>query len=262
MRRVPDPRADDRDARAGLGNRDDGAVLRDHLDDELSPASVRSVDVHVAVELLELHLRNDARRDRAPLLHLEARRVVHAGERRAAAAVRGRGRPACGRTTSRSRASSDGDDERDLEARHMCSVAALASRRKTLFQPCLVVYSLPERAMLVTWSPCLLIRRKRSTHGCSTSTTSRGSTSRTRSCSRRTKRARVVEAVTPDFYLPTVGAYVECTTTKPHLMSRKRRKARKLRDKYGHIVTLLERDDLERLLQRRSRWSPFRRNLR
>src|SRR5919201_4621152 len=59
---------------------------------------------------------------------------------------------------------------------------------------------------------------------------------------------RVLEAVTPDFYLPTVGAYVECTTTKPHLISRKRRKTRKLRDKYGHIVTLLERDDLERLL--------------
>ena len=67
---------------------------------------------------------------------------------------------------------------------------------------------------------------------------------------------RVLEAVTPDFYLPTVGAYVECTTTKRKLVSRKR-KARKLRDKYGHIVTLLERDDLERLLRpRRRRW-PF-----
>jgi hypothetical protein len=65
---------------------------------------------------------------------------------------------------------------------------------------------------------------------------------------------RVIEAVTPDFYLPTVGAYVECTTTKRRLISRKRRKARKLRDKYGHIVTLLERDDLERLLGRRRRW--------
>ena len=73
---------------------------------------------------------------------------------------------------------------------------------------------------------------------------------------------RVLEAVTPDFYLPTVGAYVECTTTKPHLISRKRRKTRKLRDKYGHIVTLLERDDLERLLKtRRRRWWPLRRKL-
>jgi hypothetical protein len=69
----------------------------------------------------------------------------------------------------------------------------------------------------------------------------------------RDEEGRVLEAVTPDFYLPTVGAYVECTTTKPKLVSRKRCKARKLRDKYGHIVTLLERDDLERLLRRRRR---------
>ena len=61
---------------------------------------------------------------------------------------------------------------------------------------------------------------------------------------------RVVEAVTPDFYLPTVGAYVECTTTMPRLISRKRRKARKLRRLYGVVVTLLERADLERLLGR------------
>jgi hypothetical protein len=33
-------------------------------------------------------------------------------------------------------------------------------------------------------------------------------------------------------------------------LHRKRRKARKLRDRYGAIVTLLERDDLERLLGR------------
>jgi hypothetical protein len=60
---------------------------------------------------------------------------------------------------------------------------------------------------------------------------------------------RVIEAVTPDFYLPTIDAYFECTTTKRRLVSRKRRKARKLRDKYGRIVTLRERDDLERLLR-------------
>jgi bifunctional protein TilS/HprT len=65
---------------------------------------------------------------------------------------------------------------------------------------------------------------------------------------------RVLEAVTPDFYLPTVDAYVECTTTMPRLVSRKRRKARKLRDTHGAIVTLLERADLERLLRRRRRW--------
>jgi len=68
---------------------------------------------------------------------------------------------------------------------------------------------------------------------------------------------RVIEAVTPDFYLPTVDAYVECTTTRPHLIARKRRKARKLRDTHGAIVTLLERDDLERLLKKRRWWHWF-----
>ena len=57
-----------------------------------------------------------------------------------------------------------------------------------------------------------------------------------------------LEAVTPDFYLPTIGAYVECTTMTRRLVSRKRRKARKLRNTYGEIVTLLEREDLERML--------------
>ena len=58
----------------------------------------------------------------------------------------------------------------------------------------------------------------------------------------------VAEAMTPDFYLPTVGLYVECTTVRPRLMSRKRRKTRKLAERYGAIVTLLGRDDLSRLL--------------
>jgi len=66
-------------------------------------------------------------------------------------------------------------------------------------------------------------------------------------------RGRVAEAMTPDFYLPTIGLYVECTTTAPRLVHRKRRKARKLRERYGTIVTLLERADLERLLGRGER---------
>ena len=51
---------------------------------------------------------------------------------------------------------------------------------------------------------------------------------------------RVLEAVTPDFYLPTIGAYVECTTMKPSLASRKRRKFRKLRETNpGQSVVLM-----------------------
>ncbi len=61
----------------------------------------------------------------------------------------------------------------------------------------------------------------------------------------------VVEAATPDFYLPTVDAYVECTTAKPSLLWRKRRKFRKLRERYGVIVSVLERHDLQQLLHRR-----------
>jgi hypoxanthine phosphoribosyltransferase len=62
----------------------------------------------------------------------------------------------------------------------------------------------------------------------------------------------IAEAMTPDFYLPTIGMYVECTTTRPRLMNRKRRKARKLGERYGAIVTLLGREDLETLLNGRA----------
>jgi hypothetical protein len=63
---------------------------------------------------------------------------------------------------------------------------------------------------------------------------------------------RVREAATPDFYLPTVGTYVECTTAEPRLLSRKRRKVRKLRERHGVIVSLLEGRDLKRLLRFRN----------
>lgn len=61
----------------------------------------------------------------------------------------------------------------------------------------------------------------------------------------------VREAATPDFYLPTIGAYVECTTMKPSLLSRKRKKFRKLRDRYDVVVSLFDRQDLQRLLRPR-----------
>ena len=58
---------------------------------------------------------------------------------------------------------------------------------------------------------------------------------------------RLLEAVTPDFYLPLVDVYVECTEIKPALTFRKRRKLRKLRERYGEIVVYLERAELQRL---------------
>jgi hypothetical protein len=57
----------------------------------------------------------------------------------------------------------------------------------------------------------------------------------------------VVEAFTPDFFLPDVGIYVELTTTRRHLMHRKRRKVRKARERHPIVVVLHGREDFERL---------------
>ena len=63
---------------------------------------------------------------------------------------------------------------------------------------------------------------------------------------------RVVEAFTPDFYLPEAGVYVECTTMKQKLVSRKNRKVRALNEQ-GEVVTILYRRDLERLREQYGR---------
>jgi hypothetical protein len=60
---------------------------------------------------------------------------------------------------------------------------------------------------------------------------------------------RVTEAFTPDFYLPEQDMYVECTTMRQKLTSRKNRKLRKLREQ-GVLVTVLYRRDFERLRRR------------
>jgi hypoxanthine phosphoribosyltransferase len=60
---------------------------------------------------------------------------------------------------------------------------------------------------------------------------------------------RIVEGFTPDFYLPDAGVYLECTTAKQSLVTRKNRKIRKLRAR-GEMVTVLYRRDLEPLLER------------
>ena len=60
---------------------------------------------------------------------------------------------------------------------------------------------------------------------------------------------RVREAFTPDFYLPDLDVYVECTTMRQDLTSRKNRKVRQLRER-GVIVGILYRRDFERLRER------------
>ena len=59
---------------------------------------------------------------------------------------------------------------------------------------------------------------------------------------------RVVEAFTPDFYLPEQDLYLEVTVMKQSLVTRKNRKIRKLREKYPEIkIKLFTRRDFDRL---------------
>ena len=46
---------------------------------------------------------------------------------------------------------------------------------------------------------------------------------------------RVIEAFTPDFYLPEQDLYIELTTMKQSLVTRKNRKVRKLRRLYPEV---------------------------
>ena len=59
---------------------------------------------------------------------------------------------------------------------------------------------------------------------------------------------RVTESVTPDFYLPKFDLYVELTTMKQSLVTRKNRKLRRLRELYPEInVKIFYGKDYKRL---------------
>lgn len=61
----------------------------------------------------------------------------------------------------------------------------------------------------------------------------------------------VLEAFTPDFYLPDQDMYIEVTVMKQSLVTRKNRKLRKLRQRYPDVrIKLFYKRDLERLAQR------------
>jgi hypoxanthine phosphoribosyltransferase len=61
----------------------------------------------------------------------------------------------------------------------------------------------------------------------------------------------VVEAFTPDFYLPEQDLYLEITMMKQSLVTRKNRKLRKLRERYPDVnVKLFYKRDVERLAAR------------
>ena len=60
---------------------------------------------------------------------------------------------------------------------------------------------------------------------------------------------RVKESFTPDFYLPQFDLYVELTTMKQSLVTRKNRKVRRMRELYPDVrLKILYRRDFKRLL--------------
>ena len=62
---------------------------------------------------------------------------------------------------------------------------------------------------------------------------------------------RVLEAFTPDFYLPEQDLYVEVTTMKQSLVTKKNRKVRRLRELYpGVRIRILYRRDIDALADR------------
>jgi hypoxanthine phosphoribosyltransferase len=62
---------------------------------------------------------------------------------------------------------------------------------------------------------------------------------------------RVLEAFTPDFYLPEQDLYLEITMMKQSLVTRKNRKLRKLRERYPDVnVKLFYKRDVARLAER------------
>jgi hypothetical protein len=62
---------------------------------------------------------------------------------------------------------------------------------------------------------------------------------------------RVLEAFTPDFYLPEQDLYLEVTVMKQSLITRKNRKIRKLRERYPDVkIKLFTKRDFERLSQK------------
>ncbi len=60
---------------------------------------------------------------------------------------------------------------------------------------------------------------------------------------------KITEMFTPDFYLPGLDLYVELTTMKQGLVTRKNRKLRHLREMYPDVkITLLYKNDYDKLL--------------
>jgi hypothetical protein len=64
---------------------------------------------------------------------------------------------------------------------------------------------------------------------------------------RRDENGTVREALTPDFYLPEIGSYVECTVMRQSATRRKNRKVRLAQELHHAVITVLYKRDLQRL---------------
>jgi signal transduction histidine kinase len=64
---------------------------------------------------------------------------------------------------------------------------------------------------------------------------------------RRDEDGNVREALTPDFYLPEVGSYVECTVMRQRTTRRKNRKVRLAQELHDVVIAILYKRDLKRL---------------
>ena len=61
----------------------------------------------------------------------------------------------------------------------------------------------------------------------------------------------VVESFAPDFYLPEIDLYLELTTLKQSLVTKKNRKVRRLRELYPEInIKLLYSSDFSKLIKK------------
>lgn len=59
----------------------------------------------------------------------------------------------------------------------------------------------------------------------------------------------VIEAFSPDFYLPEQDLYIELTTLRPHLSNRKNRKLRRMAELYPEInIKLFKRREMRSLM--------------
>ncbi|MGE5221805.1 MAG: hypothetical protein ACM3PY_05170 [Omnitrophica WOR_2 bacterium] len=63
------------------------------------------------------------------------------------------------------------------------------------------------------------------------------------------EKGNVIEAFSPDFYLPQQGLYIELTTLRPQLATRKNRKIRRMKELYPEVnIKLFKRKEMHDLM--------------